>query len=251
MFKFSPEKYDFWPAYDCVKKYYPLGFTERGRGSYYEDYPGFKAAVELLTSEIHDHDRFQQVWRTFEQQLTARTGLPLLGTTFGQAPSYSAITEIARTTAETITHVREVHCYVSILGPFYSVVGVDRSEVNGVRSTNFLVPSPEGEYAETFIRIQALIEERFPGFRFVPLEICAVRMPGLRVWYMDEDERSDHIFNGLFSYLIDVETQTVGDRYYGANAWIKEGYVEPPGKWTAGPPRRKNNDPASDRAVKI
>ena len=58
-------------------------------------------------------------------------------------------------------------------------------------------------------------------------------MPGLSVWYMDVDERSDSAFNALFSWRVDVDTQTMGDRFHGADAWLKEGYVQLVGQWAA------------------
>ncbi|TDW95950.1 hypothetical protein [Dinghuibacter silviterrae] len=237
MFSFHPDKFDFWPVYDCIKRFYPLGIP---RGSLYKDYAGFKEAVALWESEIVNADRCEARWAPFVNEVTLGLGKPVFGRTYGQAPCYSIAVELERKVLENITRIRELQCFVSILGPFYTVIGIDRNEIqtgerHPVRSTNYMVVSPQHEYEDSFRKLCDIVEDRFKGYRFVPYRICTTAIEGLRVWYMDEDEPGNRIFHALFTYQIDFNIQTLGAETYGADAWIKEGYVQK-GSWVANPP---------------
>jgi hypothetical protein len=102
---------------------------------------------------------------------------------------------------------------------------------------NFLAVSPVNEYADSILRLCALIEEKFKGYRFVPYYIDAQRIGSLEVGYTDDP--SNTIFNALFNDQIDLSAPVTGDETFKSNDWIREDYVETGNRWTSHPPTIK------------
>jgi hypothetical protein len=144
-----------------------------------------------------------------------------------------------KTFYDNLTRTKELHFFLSLVGPYYTIIGTDinvvKTEGRNLRSTNYLVVSPENEFAETFCLLCNKIENRFEGFRFIPFELCTQTIDGLDVYYSDENLNT--VFHALFNDHIDMTTQnTIGNEYFKSEDWIKEGYVGEGGNWTAYPP---------------
>jgi hypothetical protein len=142
-----------------------------------------------------------------------------------------------------LTRTKELHFFVSLVGPFYTIVGQDNNaikidDIRSCRSTNYLIVSPEKEFAETFKFLCDKIEPRFKGYRFVPFEICQQTIDGLEVRYTEKNLNS--IFHALFNDHIDLlDWRKVGNEYFKSEDWIREDYVDTGGSWTIYPPVQK------------
>jgi hypothetical protein len=80
-----------------------------------------------------------------------------------------------------------------------------------------------------------LVVEAFPGYRFVPHWFYDSPVENFMVPYSDEE--SNVIFNGIFSQEYRRGSNILGDEYYRADKWVREGFVDTGGAWTSYPPR--------------
>jgi hypothetical protein len=235
MFYFNHEMYDFWPVYDSIKKYYPVGIPKDDTGMYM-NYPGLKNLEKVIIDNIHDENNFTNCWESFEKTVEYRTHKIVYGTTYGQTPCFSSYIELDQRSTDNLIRIKEVHFFVSLVGPFYTVLGHDRSEIHleddKIYATNFLTISPEYEYQESFELICQSIEERFPGFRFIPHGIYSQQIEGLDVHYTGE--KLNTIFNALFNNQINLQARTIGKGYFKSEHWLVEGYdLDSDNKWAS------------------
>jgi hypothetical protein len=234
---FNSEKFDFWKIYERIIKFYPLGIT-RDNTKFYETFPGRKEMIELLVENIHNNRNFHKRWVTFDKEIKKQTLKKIIGTTYGQTPCFSSYVELEKKTKNGFKHFKEIHYFVSLLGNFYTIIGENRNELtegkNKFRTTNYLVASPENEYAEIFGLLIEQIESRFKNYKFIPFNICAQKLIGLDV--RDAMEKQDTIFSAIFNNQICFNNRIVGNQFYKSEDWIKEGYIDNGTKWTVYPP---------------
>lgn len=237
MLNFNFDKFDFWEIYLAIKKFYPIGILKDESKMFYS-YPGFKKLEAIIVDHIHNDHNFETRWVSFTNEIENQIQKPVIGTTLGQAPSFSSYIQIATFSLDNLTRTKELHFFVSLVGPFYTLIGQDKNVVKVgdryFRSTNYLIISPMEEYTVIFQRLCDQIENRFPGYRFVPFEIYQQTIQGLDVRYVDEN--LDTVFNALFNNHIDLRVSTLGNDYYKAEDWIKKGYVDDTSGWTSYPP---------------
>ena len=206
----------------------------------YFSYPGLKELEDIVVDNIHDDSHFVERWDNFTKDTEKEIGKKIIGTTYGQAPSFSSYVLLDTVSVDDLTRTKELHFFVSLVGPFYTIVGQDNNAVKidehrSYRSTSYLVVSPEQEFADTFKLLCEKIENRFKGFRFVPFEICQQTIEGLNVRYSDENLNS--VFHALFNNHVDLTIwRKFGNDYFKSEDWIKDGYVDTGGGWTIYPP---------------
>jgi hypothetical protein len=242
MFYFNYKKFDFWLIYDSIKRYYPIG-VRKDEGKMYFSYPGLKELENIIVENIHENKNYVERWACFTKEIENEIGKEIIGTTYGQAPSFSAYIIQEQKTFENLTRSKEIHFYVSLVGPFYTVIAQDNNDVimegqpflKHCRTTNYVVVSPEAEFKDAFVFVCAKIETRFKGFRFVPFDICTQAIEGLDVRYADDNLNA--VFYALFNNHLDLSRlRVIGDNYYKSADWIKDGYVDDGNYWTAYPP---------------
>jgi hypothetical protein len=237
MFYFNTDKFDFWKMYDDIKKYYPIGIRKE-EGSIFFFYPGLKELENIIVKNIHDENEFAK-WQNFEKEIEQSLQKPVIGTTYGQAPSFSSFIELEKYDVENITITKELHFFVSLVGPYYTILGQDMSFVKidsrNFISANHLTLSPEEKYSDAFIFLCDNIEKKFPDYRFVPFHIYSQVIEGLDVRY--NDEHLNRIFHALFNNQVNFNVQYLGDEFYRHEQWIKEGYIDTGNKWTVYPPQ--------------
>ena len=234
MLYFNYDKFDFWKIYDGIKRFYPIGVKKDESGFFYS-YPGLKELESIVVDNIHDGKHFEERWSHFTKEIETTIGKEIIGTTYGRAPSFSSFALLEQSSLDNLTRTKELHFFVSLVGPFYTVIGADINTVKiderSYRSTGYLVLSPENEFADAFRLLCDRIENRFEGYRFVPFELCKQTIDGLDVSYTDENRNT--VFHALFNDLIDLDTcRTIGNKYYKSDDWVKEGYVNEGGGWT-------------------
>lgn len=235
-FGFYSRKFDYWPIYEAIKEYYLIG-VENTDWEMYSNYPGFRRKTELSVQHIHQESDLNRSWNQFLDEIKQLAGLELVNTTLPYDSCLSGYILLDSKSIEGVSITRELHFYLSFLGPFYSVVGQDRyyerkPDLNIVKTTCLTV-SPKFEYEELFCLLEKKIEERFIGYRFVPFRIGELSLKGLNV--DDSDGKNNKIFHALFTSLLDFSHYNVGDGFYKNEDWIRNGYVDDGQQWTASP----------------
>lgn len=238
MLCFNYNKFDFWKVYDSIKRFYPIG-VKKDESRLYYSYPGLEELEAIIVDNIHDDKHFEDRWEHFTRQIETELSKEIIGTTYGQAPSFSSFVLLEQASLDNLTRTKELHFFVSLVGPYYSVIGVDTNTVKVLerryRSISYLVVSPENEFASVFHLLCDRIEDRFKGYRFLPFELCKQKIDGLSVRYTDKNLST--VFHALFNDHIELNTwMTIGNNYYKSEDWIKEGYSDEVGEWVIYPP---------------
>ncbi|AHF15784.1 hypothetical protein [Niabella soli] len=245
-FQFNTDKFDFWPVYEAIKKYYPIGVEAAPK--LYHSYPGQIALANIVIDRVHNDENFTSLWRSVENKLKQSTGKEIIGTTYGQDFCYSASLIVDTETHNNFTHRKLLHFFVSFLGPFYSIIGESQNELvmpqkdkvpSRYCSTNYLVASPHDEFAALFNTVEQAVEAAFENYKFVPYWINEQEITGLYLHHQNEN-KSPTVFNALFNDHIDLRKQQYrqqGDPCYRHEDWIKPGYdTSQEGHWTVHPP---------------
>jgi hypothetical protein len=234
---FNSEKFDFWKIYERIIKFYPVGIL-RDNPQFYETFPGRKEFVELLVENIHNDKKFNKRWVNFDKEIKKLTQKKVIGATYGQCPSFSSYVELEKKTNGKFKHLKEIHYFVSLLGNFYTIIGESKNELtegkNKFHTTNYLVVSPENEFAEIFSLLSKQIESKFENYKFIPFNICTQKLLGLDV--RDAIEKQDTIFSAIFNSQISFNNRIIGNQFFKSEDWIKEGYIDEGNHWTIYPP---------------
>jgi hypothetical protein len=242
-FSFNPDRHNFWPIYETIVKYYPIGISKES--SLYLRYPGIKALEEIVVRNIHDKDTYDTLWTNFEKSVQDAFGKEVVGTTYGQAPSFSAFLRINHWQHEQVSIRKELHFAVSLAGPFFTIYGKEVARFEelesiydihtGYESSVVLTVSPFEEYKEPFVALKKSIELHFKGYKFVPFAINQDYVEGLSVRYIDL--KVNTIYHALFNHLLfadDHQQWIRGDEYYGYDAWEIDSPA--PEEWIILPP---------------
>ena len=240
LFNFDENSIDLWPIYIAIKDYYPIGIPFNPENEeFYRSYPGSKERVRLILDNFHNNEHYEERWVKFQDQLGRELGVAVEGTTNAMAPSFSAALKLEEKTFENLYSGKELHFAVSLLGPFFTIYGLDYAGVTLRKdfswaphieddqvyhySTCAITTSPYFEYAEPFMRLEQKLRERYPSYRMVPFEINAQKIRGLQVDYgaNHSNDTSHTVFNGLFHDTHEMNLEiTRGDESYGSDDWV-------------------------------
>lgn len=239
MLFFNFDSYDFWPIYDCINNFYPIGIAQPER-DIFDYFPGTRALVDITKKNIHDEANYKNKWLSFLSQIEQHIKITVLDTTYGQAPSFSCAIELERNELMGVKRIKELHLFVSLVGPFYCVIGKDRNEIiigdNLIQSVNYLLVSPEQQpFSNTFLLLCQLVETQFSDFRFVPFFVNKMEIKGIQIAYAVE--KREAVFHALFHDQLSLTDSTFGNEYFLFERWK----AETPNKdensvWTIGPP---------------
>ena len=231
-FDFNNEDYNFWSIYESIKNYYPLGIDNNYPGIFF-DYWGIKKLEELVVAKVHNNENYRLEWKDYCDELSKEINLPIIGTTYGQAPSFSGYIELKKEKGTTCDYSEELHFAVSFIGPFYSIIGQSTTVVNQLdgenqafySAVNRITVSPDSETEKYFDFLSDKIVSRFKEYRFVPYNINKQTLEGLRVRY--RDEKVNRIYHALFNDIIQFsdygkyEPLIMGDEFYRYEEWAR------------------------------
>jgi len=226
IFSFNAYTQDFWPIYEAIKHFYPIGIKRISNA--YFDYPGIKELEAKVGSAIHDAEAFKS-WTQFTKEISKHYNLEVIGTTYGQAPSYSADIVIEQTETETFKTVKKLSFALSLVGDFFTIYGVDETFIIekgdgpypiSYPSINIVTASPFKEFESIFKELKETIETKFKGYKFIPYAVNSMVIDGLQVRYLDDKEECT-IFNALFNQFLDSYNSMFlrGDQYFGYTDW--------------------------------
>ena len=71
-FRFNTDKFDFWPIYEAIKKYYPIGVEIDPE--FYRSYSGHAELINILSEKVHNDENYTSIWTNFENKLALNTG---------------------------------------------------------------------------------------------------------------------------------------------------------------------------------
>lgn len=211
------EKFDFWSVYKSIIEYYPIGIDNVYPGPFFE-YDGIKKLEDIVVKKVHDDKNFQNEWSNYWDTVSEEIGLPIIGTTYGQAPSFSSFILLKEEKGQHCDYFEELHFCVSFVGPFYTIISQSRTEIHGqdkftrFKAVNKVTSSPTPETKRYFELLAKKIESKYPDYKFVPYHINELFIEGLRVRY--RDEKHNRVYNALFNNLVDFDKYNDGDCNY-------------------------------------
>ena len=235
-FSFNSSVYDLWEIYDGIKTFYPIGIRQgEGVGIFFE-YSGIKKLEEIVIENVHNEKNFQNRWTNYIKELEKVLKKEIIGTTYGQAPSFSASIIVEKNVIGKCTHLKEIHFAISFVGNFFSIFGLDSTRIlddnnsyKGYHVANVVTASPFKELEECFSMVENSIRKKYPEHKMVPFAFGQQIMDGLQVRYSDAEVCS--IYMALFNDIVQprnnfrftqghVVDHTRGDIYYGIDDWI-------------------------------
>lgn len=211
------EKFDFWSVYKSILEYYPIGIDNEYPGPFFE-YDGIKKLEDIVVRKVHDDQNFQDEWSNYWEAVSKEIGLPIVGTTYGQAPSFSSFILLKEDKGPHCDYFEELHFHVSFVGPYYTIIGQSRTEVHQdgkmerFSAVNKINSSPTEDTQGYFELLSQKIKSRYSNYKFIPYHINELFIEGLRVRY--RDEKRNRVYNALFNDLIDFDRDNYGDPYY-------------------------------------
>ncbi|MDF4202620.1 hypothetical protein PXD56_06630 [Maribacter sp. SA7] len=236
-FFFNYDEYDFWPLYDSIQKYYPIGIKKNQEFDIYRNYKGIQELENLLLDKIGpENTNYNKNWESFIERISKELGKKILGTIYGIVPSYSAFLSLETEGNEDRWKSKELHFSVSHLGKFYQVYGIEKSVRKSViigdgeelsyqtENLTKIVVSPVGEYKNYFERIENYITEEFREYRLVPFKIGQTIIDGLQILHMDNEKCSINmaLFNDFVGFGEQVDkVEPEGNLFYGMESWKK------------------------------
>ncbi len=232
-FSFNSSKHNFWPIYEAIQFYYPIGI-ERSENSIYFKYPGIKKLNDIVVENIQNGDNYNNVWGSFEKEIIERFNLEVVGTTLGQSPSFSCDLIIEKIEQGQLKKIKKLSLAVSLLGKFFTIYGVDETFIVdknedmfdfNFHAINVLTVSPFRELEILFKDLKSVVESKFVDYKFVPFAINSMLIVGLQVRALDDEPCN--IYKALFNQLLDNydnRKMTRGDKYFGYDDWIIENY---------------------------
>lgn len=230
-FSFNPATHNFWPVYDAIKKFYPIGLQRTDCGLYFE-YPGIVELGKIVVGAIHDGGNKQYYkWTALCEKISSRHQIKFQGTTVGQAPSFSADFFLEDINSSQLRKIKKISVAVSLVGKFFAIYGIDETIVTeydddgsnlNYSAINVITASPYLEFASYFLGIKTDVDEQFKDFKFLPFSIHSTVINGLQINYSDRKECT--IFHALFNEQLDLNSQLPirGDQYFGFEDWVTE-----------------------------
>ncbi len=218
--------------YESIKNYYPIGIDNQYPGIFF-DYWGIKKLEEIVVAKVHNDRNFKTEWQNYWENVSKEIQLPIIGTTSGQAPSFSSYIQLKEEKGKTCDYYEELHFAVSFVGSFYTIIGQSKTVINHKEAEenhyysaiNRIIVSPDIESQKYFDLISEKIESKYKGYKFVPFNINCQFLDGLRVRY--RDDKKNRIYHALFNDCVqfsDYNTNDpliMGDAYYRYEDWAR------------------------------
>lgn len=239
-FDFNAAKFDFWPIYETIKEYYSIGVVdEEDRGhSLCVDYAGFKKREEIIDENLLNQKNYKERWGKFVNFLKKEVNKGIRGSIYMPQPCFSGYITLKATKNEQYEYRKELHFCISLLGPYYTIYGLDTSalmleadkwppssaerQYRRYEKTHVVTVSPYFEYEELFLLLSQKIEQWFPAHRMVPFKVNKMRLKGLLIEGRTSKVGANSIHHALFSSDLDFSAVTRGDEYYGYDKWLKK-----------------------------
>jgi hypothetical protein len=235
---FNYTEHDFTPIYDTLTIYFPIENPYLFNEENIKEFHGVEKINNLLRDHFFNKKNYTQRWGSFRKHLKRHWKKSFEETMVAFYPCYSGRIILHSQKTNNHTYTKELHFYISLLGPYYSIMGIDRSEITlhenwesfadhlkksdvSYEADHVITVSPYQEYADDFKTLQTQITSFFEGLRFVPFKINLKKIQGISIVYTDTEEYlRNTVFSALFRPL-KITSRVRGDVRYGFDEWLK------------------------------
>lgn len=234
LFPFTNKYYnhDFGKIYDTIEEFYPIKRSKRYTSKTISSSPGFKKISEIINKEFMNSKSYNARWGKFASSLKKSLRKPVHSYPYLFGACFSGEVELSTIKTSDFTREKTIVFYISVLGPYFTVRGVDSStatlpvehssgpDTGHFAATHAITVSPVFEYQELFTSVEEKIRETFPGYLFIPYDIGMSTIPNISIADdLHERKITDTIFEALFGQIAVTETLTRGDTHYGFDDW--------------------------------
>lgn len=232
-------KHDFSAIEETLIKYFPITNPHDFNEENIKDFKGYQDIGEILNINFGTNKIYREKWGKFKKHLKEGLKSPVQESTVAFYPCYSGIVTLKKEKNNNLIYSKELHFFISLLGPYYSIFGVDKCEImleelmptmNGSEeiltrpySANLAITvSPYLEFQESFLDLQQKILDYFPTLKFVPYSINLRKEEGISLVFPSREEKINNtVFSALFRPDNFFSSETRGDTYFGFNEWLK------------------------------
>ena len=227
--------HDFSLIYNAIKEYYPIKQEKRFTSKKFASTAGFKKIQRLMIAEFFDNGVYEKKWGKLVSSVSKALNKPIAAHPAMSAPSLFCDLTLSRITQTDFIREKSLYFYISVLGPFFSIHGVDHSiallpmdsrygpnERGNYAATHAITVSPVFEYEDAFSALEHELSKQLPGYLFVPYDIGVSTIKNISRTDDTEDLAAmDTIYEGLFGSRAVHNALTRGDEHYGLSDWLK------------------------------
>lgn len=234
-FKNQYRDHDFTLISDTINEYFPVNKPKRLTSKTVSSSPGNKKIGKIVNEEFLNEKTYRDKWGKLRSSLKKVFKKPVHGHPDLSGGGFIGEVIIEEDKKPDFIRQKSLRFYISIIGPFFSIHGVDssiallefESRVKDFNKGNFTAThavtiSPVFEYQEVFNKLENALRAFFPGYLFVPYNVGMSTIKNISIADETRDPRSlDTIYEALFGLGAVHSCLTRGDRYYGMNDWVK------------------------------
>jgi len=232
--------HDFSPILRIIKRYFPIDRPDRLTPESISSSPGFKKISKIVNTEYLNEKNYRAKWRKLTKRLEKVFKRPVMAFPNlhgGQGGGFFGEVIIEEHKTTEFTRQKSLQFHISIIGPFFTIQGVDSStaflEIDSMPripeltrgnfdATHAVTTSPAFEYREPFKELEDELRAFFPGYLFVPYQVGMSTIKNISVQDDLRDPRSmDTIYEALFGDRAVYDCRTRGNERYGMGDWVK------------------------------
>jgi hypothetical protein len=227
--------HDFSLLYDTIKRHYPIDASMRITAEKAANTPGFKKIIALVEENFLDKKNYRERWTKLNQFLKKEIKKPVRSTFTLYNCCYSGAIVLEEFKGEDFIKAKKLHFYISLLGPFFSIIGIDSATIllpiemprgdsmkDIFEKQHAVTVSPIFEYTSTFNLLEGKLREFFPGYSFIPYNVGMSTIKNIS--FKDDvhvSSKIDTVYEGLFGQIAIHDCLSRGDGRYGLNDWLK------------------------------
>jgi len=221
---------------DAIHQHYPKGIQaiQEEYGKSEEIVKVYEIICENIGTPKTKPGQHQVLWKSLLKLITKNNSTSIHNTTIGFVPGFSADLILEKHEDPTLIRAKRIAFAISMLGPFYSICGVDETIIKAdnrfYHAINVVTVSPFMEFEESFNLVKQSIEEIYPDYSFIPFDICMYHLKDR--YAIDSIYDSGSVYSFLFNHLFRYYTHhySRGDRWFGQpiNPAIKVRLTPPP-----------------------
>lgn len=223
---------DYSPIYETLKEFYPL--DNNISPNEIKDFEGLNKINQLIDNNFINRKNYKEIWGKLKSQLKKVLNEQINEINTLSEPCYTGYIVIQKQTINNITHQKELHFFISLLGPYFTIIGIDKCNLtleeemrsqlkfDRVFSSNLaLTVSPYLEFETQFLKLQNSIKNHYPELKFIPYSINNKKLEGISLIHTNSDfQTKDTIFSGLFKPENYFNASIRGNINYGQEDWI-------------------------------
>ncbi|MBL0743893.1 hypothetical protein [Chryseolinea lacunae] len=231
-FKNTYPDYNFQSIYDTIKAHFPIDDPEKYTEENIQSFPGLEKIAKAMNDNFVDAKQYRQ-WSALNKLLKKEMKKKVESTFSLFNFCYSGAVVLEEIKNANFIKSKKLHFYISVLGPYFSICGIDSSTVMmpwdssienfPFEATHAVTISPAFEYETAFRSLEDKIRQRFPGYSFVPYDIgmCTLKGISFENDHSRDPRMTNTIYEGLYGQLAVHTAMPRGDGRYGFADWTR------------------------------